>query len=109
MIPNDDRDLDLERQLETLPRLEATSPAFTDTVLRDLERRGLVRAQRGWLNVRWLAAAAVIFAAGVGVGALITRATAASTTTARETPPVPSVRNVADVNVPRVGQSEVWF
>ena len=108
MTPNDDRDVDLERRLAVLSRVEATSPEFTDNVLRGLERRGLVRDERGWFSVRWLAAAAVIFAAGVGVGALITRASTPQTAV-RETPPAPSVRNVADVNVPRVGQSEVWF
>jgi hypothetical protein len=108
MTPNDDRDLDLERRLLALRRVEATSPQFTDNVLRGLERRGLVREGTSF-SVRWLAAAAIIFAAGVGVGALITRATSAPATTVRENPPAPSVRNVADVNVPRVGQSEVWF
>ena len=109
MTPNDDHDVDLERLLAALPRVEAMSGGFTDSVLRGLERRGLVREERRGFGVRWLAAAAVIFAAGVGVGALITRATSAPKTTVRETPRVPSVRNVADVNVPRVGQSEVWF
>ena len=109
MTPNDDRDIDLERRLAALPRVEATSPAFTDNVLRSLERRGLVGDQRDRFRARWLAAAAVIFATGVGVGALITRATSVPTTAVQQTPQAPSVRNVADVNVPRVGQSEVWF
>jgi len=109
MTPNDDRDVDLDRRLAALSRVEATSPEFTDRVLRGLELRGLVREERSRFSPRWLAAAAVIFAAGVGVGALITRATSAPQTAVHETPRVPSVRNVADINVPRVGQSEVWF
>lgn len=110
MTPNDDRDIDLERRLATLPRFEATSPEFTDSVLEGLERRGLVRGDRRAFSPRWLAAAAVIFAAGAGVGALITRAVSSPQETVIETrPAVPTVRNVADVNVPRVGQSEVWF
>jgi hypothetical protein len=108
MTPNDDRDVDLERRLAELSRGEPTSPEFTDTVLRGLERRGLVRVERRGSSVRWLAAAAVIFAAGVGVGALITRASTQKTVV-REISPAPSVRNIADVNVPRVGHSEVWF
>ena len=109
MTPNDDRDADLDRRLAVLPRTEATSPEFTNSVLQGLERRGLVRDERSRFSARWLAAAAVIFAAGVGVGALVTRATASSKTVVREVPRASSVRNVADVNVPRVGQSEVWF
>jgi hypothetical protein len=109
MTPNDDRDTDLERRLALLPRAEAPSPEFTDALLRGLERRGLVRSHRRALSARWLAAAAVIFAAGIGVGALITRALSTPQTVVREAPSVPAVRNVADVNVPRVGQSEVWF
>jgi hypothetical protein len=109
MTPNDDRDLDLERRLAALPRVEATSPEFTDTVLRGLERHGLVRSEGSWFSPRWLVAAAMIFATGVGVGALITRAASPSKAVVRDAPSVPSVRNVADVNVPRVGQSEVWF
>ena len=109
MTPNDDRDFDLERQLARLPRAEATSPGFSNAVLRGLERRGLVRSGRRGLSARWLAAAAVIFAAGIGVGALITRVVSAPKTVVREVPTRPAVRNVADVNVPRVGQSEVWF
>jgi hypothetical protein len=109
MTPNDDRDVDLERRIAALPRFEATSPEFTNGVLRGLERRGLVREERSSISIRWLAAAAVIFAAGVGVGALITRPTSALQPTVREMPRASSVRSVADVNVPRVGQSEVWF
>lgn len=109
MTPNDDRDVDLDRRFAVLSRVEATTPEFTDRVLRALEQRGLVREERSWFSPRWLAAAALIFAAGAGVGAVITRATAPPQTTVRETPRVPAARNVADVNVPRVGQSEVWF
>ena len=109
MIPNDERDVDLDRRLAALSRVEPTSPQFTDRVLRGLEQRGLVRTEGSWFSPRWLAAAALIFAAGAGVGAMIMRATATPQITVRETPRVPAVRNVADVNVPRVGQSEVWF
>src|SRR5262245_49862486 len=109
MTPNDDRDMDLERRLATLPRIEATSPELTDHVVRGLVRHGLVRGQRSWFPPGQLAAAAVVFAAGMGVGALITRVASSAVATATEIPRAPSVRNVADVNVPRVGQSEVWF
>ena len=97
MTPNDSGpDADLARELAQLGREHPTSPTFTDRVMLDLERRGLVRRVAGRMVTRWWAAAAaalIIFVTGLGLGAALGG----------------SARPAAEVNVPRVGQSEVWF
>lgn len=118
MIPDDTGvDAELRRTLVTLRREDPMSPAFTDRVLRDLAGRGFVRRPPGASRTtRWtaVAAAVVIFAAGLGVGAAIGGARqgppssplpAASASPSRAT----ADRAGAEVNVPRPGQSEVWF
>ena len=92
-----------------LPRSESTSPLFTDGVLGDLARRGLVRRSVTRISAPWLAAAAVIFATGIGVGAVIATVRSASTVRLQSSPPNVASKVAADVNVPPVGHSEVWF
>lgn len=97
MTPNDSGpDAELARGLAQLRREHPTSPTFTDRVMLDLERRGLVRRVATRIVTRWWAAAAaaiIIFVTGFGVGAALGGST----------------RPTDEVNVPRVGQSEVWF
>jgi hypothetical protein len=97
VTPNDSGpDGGLARELAQLRREHPTSPTFTDRVMLDLERRSLVRRVAGRIASPWwaaVAAALLIFATGLGFGAAL----------GGGTPPA------GDVNVPRVGQSEVWF
>src|SRR5688500_18548910 len=67
VIPNDSGpDAELARELAQLGHEHPMSPTFTDRVMLDLGRRGLVRRVAGRVATRWWAAAAavVIFAAG---------------------------------------------
>lgn len=106
---SDDNELDpaLRRALMTLSRNASPSLAFTDRVVHDLERRGLVGESSVRSTMRWLAAAG-IFALGIGIGAAL-----AGVRTAPAATPQPTsrqaVHRLADVNVPPVGHSEVWF
>ena len=110
MIPDHtEPDAELQRILARgLRRHVAPSPTFTNRVVGDLTRHGLVRRSPFAFDARWLAAAAVIFALGFGAGAAMT---------SRPVPVAPSptpvsaatTRVAADVNVPPVGKSEVWF
>ena len=97
MTPNDSGpDAELARELAQLGREHPTSPTFTDRVMLDLGRRGLVRRVAGRVATRWWAAAAaavVIFAAGLGLGSALGGDRGPS----------------EEINVPRAGQSEVWF
>jgi hypothetical protein len=108
MMPDDsERDPVLHRHLVLLRRHEPTSPAFTDRVVRDLAHRGLVRRSPATRDVRWLAAAAVLFALGIGVGTIVT--TRRSPTTVPSTTREPIARVAVEINVPPPGKSEVWF
>ena len=97
MTPNDSGpDAELARELAQLRREHPTSPTFTNRVMLDLERRGLVRRVADRIATRWWAAAAaavLIFVSGLGLGAAL----------GGDRPPSD------EVNVPRAGQSEVWF
>jgi hypothetical protein len=109
MMPDDtDRDPALHRHLVLLRRHEPTSPAFTDHVIQDLARHGLVRRSPRPLEARWLAAAGIIFAFGIGVGSAV----AAARTPEGVAQPIArqAVDRIAiEVNVPPSGKSEVWF
>ena len=108
MMPDDsERDPALHRHLVLLRRHEPTSPAFTDRVIRDLAQRGLVRRSPGIRDVRWLAAAVVIFALGIGVGTVVTTRRPAAIVPSAARGPV--ARVAVEVNVPPPGKSEVWF
>jgi hypothetical protein len=97
--------------LSTLTRADPVPDGFPDRVLLDLERRGLVRRADVRATARWwavAAAAVLIFAWGLGVGSTLGGPRPAPS-------PFPTPSSVAagqagaEVNVPRVGQSEVWF
>ena len=96
---------ELQQRLSALGRADPMSATFADRVLRDLCQRGLVRQSRdGRTATRWwaiAAAAAGLFAAGIGLGSTMS----ATRRSPQPTPPSSSV----EVNVPHVGQSEVWF
>ena len=110
MNPEDPHpDPELQRQYATLARDEPTSATFTDRVLRDLGHRGLVRRSVFTVDVPRLAAAAVIFAAGVGVGAVIATARPGAQPTAQPVSGNATQRVAVEVNVPQLGRSEVWF
>jgi len=105
-------DDELERRLSALGRSDPVSATFTDRVLADLHQSGLVRPPRDVrTTARWwavAAAAVALFAAGIGVGSAMSdtrRPPATTPTPSRAT----ADRAGAEVNVPRVGQSEVWF
>jgi len=102
-------DPELQRRLAALPRAERVSPAFTDRVSGDLVRRGLVHRPATRVNAQWLAAAAVIFATGIGVGAVVVRSRLAPSERVQSTAPNVSTTVGVDVNVPPIGHSEVWF
>ena len=113
MIRDDNHpDDELERRLSALGRSDPVSATFTDRVLADLYQSGLVRPPRDVrTTARWwavAAAAVALFAAGIGVGSTMGD-------TRRAQPPSPTPPRAAaepagaEVNVPRVGQSEVWF
>ena len=108
MIRDDTRsDDELQQRLSALGREDSMSATFTDRVLLDLGQRGLVRQSgRGRTGARWWAigaAAAGLFGAGIGVGSAMRDAP----TSPQPTATTPG--GTAEVNVPRVGQSEVWF
>ena len=104
-LDDTERDPVLQRHLVLLSRHQPPSPEFTDRVVADLLRRGLVQ-RAPTVQPRWLAAAAVIFALGLGAGAMVN---ARRAPTAQSIPPVAIGRIAADVNVPSPGKSEVWF
>jgi hypothetical protein len=109
-MPNDtEPDPKLRRALMALGRGDTLSATFTDRVLLDLARHGLVRPA-GARTARWWAlgaAAAVVFATGLGVGAAIG---SGESSTASAPPAQASADRAAhELNVPRVGQTEVWF
>jgi hypothetical protein len=109
MMPDDiDRDPALHRHLVLLRRHEPTSADFTDGVIHDLARRGLVRRSPSVLEARWLAAAGIIFALGVGVGTAVAAART-PVLAAQPIPREPAQRVAAEVNLPPSGKSEVWF
>ena len=103
-----ERDADLQYRLDALPRSEVIPRDFTDRVVRDLGRRGLVRAPGTRVSAQWLAAAAVIFAAGVGIGSVIASARSAPRPVSPPNAPIAAERS-ADINLPPTGHSEVWF
>jgi hypothetical protein len=108
MMPDDsERDPVLHRHLVLLPRHEPTSPAFTDRVVRDLAQRGLVR-RSSMVEPRWLAAAAIIFALGLGLGSAVAAARVRPDAVQPLSPAVVD-RIAVEVNVPPPGKSEVWF
>lgn len=107
MMPDDtDRDPVLQRHLVLLANTESPSRGFSDRVVDDLARRGLVR-RSSMMEPRWLAAATVIFALGIGAGAAV--ASQRSHATAPHAAPVVIDRFAAEVNVPSPGKSEVWY
>lgn len=99
----------LERQISLLPRTERMSAAFTDRVVGDLARRGLVQRPAAPVTARWLVAAGLIFAAGIGVGGVIVRARSGASEHASPAVPNGAAKPGVDVNVPPIGHSEVWF
>ena len=105
-------DDELQQRLSALGRADPVSAVFADRVMTDLHQRGLVRSTRDVrTTARWWAVAAaalVVFAAGVGVGSAMSGSRRTQPTS---TPPSRATadRAGAEVNVPRVGQSEVWF
>ena len=106
MIRDDTQpDDELQQRLSALGREDPLSATFTDRVLAELGERELVRRPRGGRTAtRWwamAAAAAGLFAAGIGLGSTMS----ATRRSPQPTPPSSSV----EVNVPHVGQSEVWF
>ena len=111
MTPNDDdaAGRQLRERLGGLPRHVLPSAGFTERVMHDLDQRGLVRRTGPALNARWLAAAAVIFAAGIGVGVALGGARAGSHIATPSPASVIAPARVVNVNVPAVVQSEVWF
>ena len=107
MLPDDtERDPLLQRHLVLLPKHAPPPRGFSERVVRDLARHGLVR-RSSMVEPRWLAAAAVLFALGIGVGAAV--ASRPSTADARSVSPVVIDRVASEVNVPPLGKSEVWF
>ena len=110
MNPDDPHpDPELQRQYATLARHEPASATFTDRVLRDLGHRGFVRRPVFTVDVPRLAAAAVIFAAGVGVGAVVASARSEPHPTPQPVSRNATQRVAVEVNVPQLGRSEVWF
>ena len=108
MMPDDsERDPVLHRHLVLLRRHEPMSPAFTDRVVRDLAQHALVRRSPATRDAHWLAAAAVLFALGVGVGTIVTARQ--SPTTVPSTTRERVARVAVEINVPPPGKSEVWF
>ena len=107
MMPDDtDRDPALHRHLVLLPKHEPPSRGFGDRVVRDLAQRGLVK-RSSLIEPRWLAAAVVMFALGLGLGTVVT--SPRSRPFVQRIPPVVINRVAAEVNVPLPGKSEVWF
>jgi hypothetical protein len=109
MTPDDtERDPLLQRHLVLLARDRRPSPEFADRVVLDLTRRGLVGRASFAPDARWLAAAALIFSLGIGIGAIVTdrRSQPASLPSAT---PATVDRIAVEVNVPSPGKSEVWF
>ena len=109
MTPDDtERDPVLQRHLVLLGRDHRPSPEFTDRVVLDLTRRGLVRRPSVALDARWLVAAALIFSLGIGIGAIVTEQRSQSASLPSSTPSTVD-RIAVEVNVPSPGKSEVWF
>ena len=107
MMPDDtERDPALQRHLVLLPTDELPSRGFTDRVVSDLVQHGLVR-RSSMADPRWLAAATVIFALGIGAGAVV--APQRSRVIPPPMTPVVIDRIAAEVNVPLPGKSEVWY
>ena len=97
----------LNRALAALPRTHAPSPRFPDGVLRDLRQQGLVRANRGF-SARSLAAAVLVFGAGIATGIGVERIID------RGSPDAVHERTSASnaaprLNLPEIGHSEVWY
>ena len=108
MMPDEiDRDPALRRHLVLLRSHEPPSGDFTDRVVRDLARRGHVR-RSAIADPRWLAAAAIIFALGLGAGSAVAAARMRATPLTT-LPPAVLDRIAVEVNVPSPGKSEVWF
>jgi hypothetical protein len=109
MTPDDtDRDPLLQRHLVLLGRDQRPSPEFTNRVVFDLTRRGLVRRPSFALDARWLAAATLIFSLGIGIGAIVTDQRPQPVSLPSATPSTVD-RIAVEVNVPSPGKSEVWF
>ena len=106
-MPDDiERDPVLQRHLVLLSTHATPTRDFTDRVVADLAHQGLVR-RSSITEPRWLAAAAAIFALGLGVGTVVTAQR--SRAVVQPLSPVVVDRIAAEINVPSPGKSEVWF